>query len=120
MLRCAGSLMLLEGGVYRSWRSQKISPSGWYDGSSSVSREATSSGRTMPEASFMLIHLSCLSIRCIAFTSSGLRNLISAMPAGSSTPPRACSAAYISMHRGLIVESMTTHAPPRISQCGGM
>ncbi len=59
-------------------------------------------------------------MRCIVLMSSGLRNLISAMPAGSSTPPRACSAAYISMHLGLIVESMTTHAPPRISQCGGM
>ena len=87
---------------------------------SSVSRAATSSARTMPVASFIDIHLSCLSMRCMALTSSGLRNLISAMPAGSSTPPRACSAAYISMQRGLIVESMTTHAPPRISQCGGM
>ena len=71
-------------------------------------------------ASFIDIHWSCLSIRVIVLMTSGLRNLISAMPGGSSTPPRASGLAYISMKSGLIVESITTHAPPRISQCGGM
>lgn len=71
-------------------------------------------------ASFIDIHWSCLSIRVIVLMTSGLRNLISAMPGGSSTPPRAVSEAYISMKAGLIFESMTTHAPPRISEKGGM
>mmetsp|Transcript_8566 Transcript_8566/g.34863 ORF Transcript_8566/g.34863 Transcript_8566/m.34863 type:complete len:267 (-) Transcript_8566:5720-6520(-) len=59
------------------------------------------------------------SLRCMAFMRSGLRNLMSTMPSGSNTPARHVSAAYISIISGLMVGSMTTHAPPRSSpSCG--
>mmetsp|Transcript_30542 Transcript_30542/g.53706 ORF Transcript_30542/g.53706 Transcript_30542/m.53706 type:complete len:268 (-) Transcript_30542:1971-2774(-) len=56
----------------------------------------------------------------MTFFWSSARNLISTMPGGSRMPPRDSASAYISIRRGLMVGSITTHAPPRSSPFGGM
>mmetsp|Transcript_14912 Transcript_14912/g.40017 ORF Transcript_14912/g.40017 Transcript_14912/m.40017 type:complete len:200 (+) Transcript_14912:878-1477(+) len=56
----------------------------------------------------------------MVFSRSRSRYFTSIVPSGSSTPPRARGSANISINRGLIDVSRTTHAPPRSSPSGGI
>mmetsp|Transcript_34950 Transcript_34950/g.103537 ORF Transcript_34950/g.103537 Transcript_34950/m.103537 type:complete len:535 (-) Transcript_34950:1290-2894(-) len=86
----------------------------WYSGSSTRSRAAAA-----PASPSARARCSTGSRRAMSFSSSGLRNLISTMPSGSSTPPLAVGSAYISTHVALICVSTTTQAPPLSSEFAG-
>ena len=77
-----------------SWRSANWTATWWYMGSNFSWRAASffwssafSSGFSCGLLSFSTIWMHALSRRCIVFSRSFLRNLISTVPSGSKTPP---------------------------------